>query len=283
MSIQDLGVIVSILFSTISIGIVVYTQFLQGAKLSARIDQIVQLRLQSSDKDPMIIELIMDDLLSGSPSAQAQALIAPHPKLRPFILQHDRQGLQRPLVATLLGRSIKYDPPANLVRRYVNDPRYRIPFMIPLTIVNSGKKFSYVSSLVLVVQPQNNRRLVKLYVTFFEIDPLKVIVREKEYSDQQRMSRMFAGFGVAPLQSTRINPMFIPMKGESAGVVVNLTPAEYVFKIVGFGENGKKVLETPSVKHTVNEDAIIGALAGSEITDFVSLEDDIKRAKKSVE
>ena len=66
--IQDWGVIISLLISSITLFVVIFKEFVEGAKPHSSIIQLLILRIPEKNRNELLFEMLLDDLLSQRPS-----------------------------------------------------------------------------------------------------------------------------------------------------------------------------------------------------------------------
>ena len=114
----------ALILSIITIGIVVYTNFLHGPSLSANINQINLMRLSETAKGPLLFQMLFDDLLSDSPSNEARLIIKNNPNAAKYILAKDRAHLDLEIKDQLAKKPATYSPSASLVERYIGKKEF---------------------------------------------------------------------------------------------------------------------------------------------------------------
>jgi hypothetical protein len=66
-TIKEWGIIASLLISFTTLGLVIYKDFIQGSILKTVLNSIVFIKLAEVNKVDILIEIIIDDILSGRP------------------------------------------------------------------------------------------------------------------------------------------------------------------------------------------------------------------------
>lgn len=117
--------IASILIALLTLAIVIYFQFLQGPRLSASIVNIVLPRMHRGVADPLRLEMLLDDLLSETPSSKQACWVTSADLSR-----------TRPYGAPGAGKRPFYDLQTLLVDRLRPDPFFKkdryagLPFFV---------------------------------------------------------------------------------------------------------------------------------------------------------
>ena len=155
MNIQNFSIIASITISLISLFIVIYKEFLQGFKLYSEINDVVLIHTPENNKDQIMSEILLDDFMSDNPSIQASTILDQQPTLAHIAQTRNREKLNVELLNFTNNHPLTYDPPVHFIEAYLKDLRLGILFFIPLVIYNSGKKFAYLSSVVLIAKLNN--------------------------------------------------------------------------------------------------------------------------------
>lgn len=157
LTIQEWGIIIALFISFASLFIVVYKEFLQNFKLNTSVDQIFMMRVPATNKQSLLVDMILDDLLFDAPSKQAKAIISADENLSKLATSGNREKLKLDLIEYSKRSPITYSPPDLIIDAYLSDDRFGSSFYIPLIVYNSGRKFAHITSLVLVAERQGNR------------------------------------------------------------------------------------------------------------------------------
>ena len=270
----------AVIISFLSLGIVLYKEFLQGFKLHSSINQVIMIRLPAENKLSLIQDMLLDDLLSDSPSRGAQGLLANHPELKGAITSRNRDKLRGELIDTATRHRIRYNPPQRIVEHYWGDKRYAVSFLIPLVVYNSGRKMAFVSSLVLVARLKNQPEKKWAFSVFVEIEPKKILQRTEEYKDADRISNLFSGFAVGPGESVQVNTWFIPITDAKDRIISRegMKPGDYMLKVYGYDSRGKQVLTVDEVSYKISEQQLHEIFSGSESVNYVNIDEHVSNA-----
>lgn len=266
MSVQDWMIIASFIVSLVSLGVVVYKEFLQGSSLNTTVDQLLVLRLPFHNKMDLLTDMILDDLLSDHPSRAAQNISGASNDIQRAIVSRNRDRLKAEVVEFSQQNRVDYNPPIPLVLQYIQDNRFSLSFCLPLVVYNSGKKFGHVSTLILVFQSKEDASKKWVFSPCFEMDLPKVTQRNQSLNDNDRISGVFTGFSVAPGETIKLSPMFTPMVQANNKIISkgNIAPGEYRVKILGFNGQGKKILESNTADFVFRSQYLIEIFAGIE-------------------
>jgi hypothetical protein len=272
--------IVSIIISLLSLGVVIYKEFIQGPKLHSSVSQVILIRLPESNKASLSQDILLDDLLSDRPSRRSEVIKHLSPEIENSIQGRNRDKLLGILLDLNQKRSINYSPPTDLIRRYWGDKRYAVSFLIPLVIYNSGRKFAYVNSLVLIAHSKNQPDKRWAFSVFVELDRRKLLDREPKQKDEERLSDFFAGFAVGPGESVQVNPWFTLIHDTNDQIISHesMMPGEYLLQVFGYDSRGKKVLSTESVEYTLLEKNLFDMFRGTESVKHTRMDESIIEA-----
>lgn len=283
LSIQDWGVVFSVVVSLAAGGYMVYRDFFEGPKLQCSLDQVVLVRVPGANKQGLSIDMLLDDLLSSAPSKQAAQLIQSFERLPGEIASGNRDRIKAELIRSTAGQQILYDPSRELILRYLRDPRFVQAFYVPLVVFNAGQRVGHISSLVLTAQPKADRSKHWVFAAFVEMNPLTLLNRGQPQTDADRMAGLFSGFSVGPQDGTRVNPLFVPMKDIKTTIISkeNMRPEEtYYLRLFGYDSLGRIILETEEYVYVLTESKVVDAFMGTESSDLVNLENHIENALK---
>jgi len=230
------------------------------------VSQVILIRLPESNKESLIKDMLLDDLLSDRLSRQSEAIKDLFPEIENSIQGRNRDKLLGDLLDISQEHPISYSPPTDVVRRYWGDKRYTVSFLIPMVIYNSGKKFAHVSSLVLIARSIDQPDKKWAFSVFVELDRMKLLDRKSKGKDVDRLSDLFAGFAVAPGESTQANPWFISIPDTDDRIISreSMKPGVYSLKVFGYDSRDKKVLSTEAVEYTLLEKDLFDIFRGTE-------------------
>jgi hypothetical protein len=280
LTIQEWGIIIALLISSVTLIIFVYKEFLQNFKLNTSVDQIFIIRISGKNKQSLLIDMILDDLLSDTPSRQAKATISAEENLSKLASSGNRKQLKLDLIEYSKRSPITYTPPDLIIDAYLSDSRFSSSFYIPLIVYNSGRKFAHVTSLVMIAESQEDRSKKWAFAAFLEIDHKKILRRDKRQSDIDRISQIFSGFTIGPGETKRIDPWFTPMRSINKMIIPkeNIKSGTYVIMIFGYDSKGKKVLIAEPVKFTIQKKNMMETFTGSESAHYLRLEENLRDA-----
>lgn len=237
------------------------------------------MRVPATNKQQLLTEMLLDDLVSDHPSREARDVLEAMPDL---IGRRNRDSLRVELTKQFLGKTINYAPPNLLVTKYLSDKRLGTAFFIPLIVNNSGKRVAHVSSLALVATPKEGSNKKWAFTAFVEVNSAKLWQRAKDVKDADLIEKLFTGFSVAPGESVRINPWFMAMH-EARNQIISresIIPGEYFMRIYGYGANGKRVLETLPITYRLTGESLISAFNGSESILYLDVEERLADATR---
>ena len=272
-AIAAIGSTSAVIVSLVSLAIVVYKEYVQGPKLHSSVNQVILMRLAGENKASLKKDMILDDLFSDTPSRQARAFLDQNPVFQESIDTRNRDRLLGELTAISRKQMMNYNPTIGLVKRYLEDERYSISFLVPLVIFNSGRKFAHISSLIMIAHLKNQPEKKWAYTVFLEIDPIKVVQREKGQKDTERVSNLFSGFAVAPGESVQVNPCFTSMTDPGIKTISRerMKPDDYVLEVFGYDCKSKRVLTTKPVEYSIFERPLLKTFFGSESAHYIDV------------
>lgn len=257
-----------------------YKEFFETYRLSASVDQIFVMRIPTGNKQQLLLEMLLDDLLATQPSRNAQAILAEVPPALPLIQANNRDRLRVEVVEYSHTNPVNYDPPPELIEKYMLDPRYGASFHVPLIISNSGKKFAHVSSLVLIARLKSAPRRKWAFGALVEVDVAKLTKPGEIKVDADLMAGMFTGLAVPPGGSVRANPWFVPITDAKNQIISRsgIEPGEYELQVFGYGPRNKRVVQSRWIPFDLRKEFLIQAFLGSTGANSLTLEDHINDA-----
>ncbi len=279
---QLLTIVVSVfalVVSSILPIIEVYKNFIQGAQLNSSINQIILMRTSGENKQNLLQEMILDDLLSERPSKQALVIFSNYPSLNAPIQSRNRDKLKVELIDFTNGQLI-YDPPEHLIEKYSEDKRFGSSFYIPLVVFNSGKKFAHVRSLIMIAESTSDSSKKWAFTVFVELNPEKLLDRRINLNDVERISKMFSGFSIGSGEGLKVNPWFIPIADANNKIISrdNIKLGMYKIRIFGYGAKDEILLEVPPVEYTLTKRNLLQSFIGIESAEYLHVEKHIDGA-----
>ena len=273
MNIQNFSILASIIISLNSLFIVIYKEFLQGFKLYSEINDVVLIHTPENNKEQIISEIILDDFMADDPSQQASKFLEQQPTLAHIAQTRNREKLMVELSNYTNQHPLTYDPPVHFIESYLKDLRLGVSFYIPLVIYNSGKKFAYLSSMVLIAK-LNNTSKKWAFAPILEIDPIKLIHRNQDNRFIDLVSNTSSSYAIGPQESIRINPLF-SLRPDANNQIIssdNIAPGNYDFVVYGYGPKGKKILETRPINYNLTVQNLVKTFLGTDISVNISVE-----------
>jgi len=280
MTLKDWGTIASLLMaliSLISVAVLLYDQFFAGPRLSTQLSQVVLLRLPGINKSNLIVDMLLDDLLSDEPSQSARAIISANEGIKTAI-----EGRIRPLLHGQLiemqrgseGKKFTYDPQVDRIETYMADDRFALSFAIPVVVYNTGKRPAHVSSLVLTVKKKDDLSQVWAFIPFVELSEGTLLQRSTGVSDQERFEKLFVGFAVGPNDSVRTMPVFVPIKQAKGETIsnTNMLPGDYLLELFGYDSKNALLFRTNAMDFSLIKEQVIGTFLGREAVHYLNTE-----------
>lgn len=272
--------VISAIIAFVSLAAVLYKEFLQGAKLSTAVDRISLLRVPPSSRNDVTAEILLDDLLSGARSDQANALMDSVPGLRQTVNSRDRHQIRSVIEAYARDNPIVYDPPRVIIERYLQDRRFVTNFYVPLIIANSGRKTAHVSSLVVVCRDRSDRSKTWAFVPYLSIDPKLLLPRPGETSDSDRIAGMFVGVSVPPMSAVHVDPWFVPLPDADNRIIsrTNMPAGNYEVRVYGYGSNGKRLFRTGPTSLQISSEQLVNAFLGIDCVNNLTIDKHVSDA-----
>lgn len=282
---QDYSALVSalpIIISAASLFIVIYTQFIQGARLSSAITQVILLRTPDSLRRSLTIEMLLDDLLSENRSDAAQVALT-SVVVRPEDWQVPLRDKDRDALRTYIsgqGAPI-YTPPRNIMEAYVKANKVPTSIYIPLVIYNSGRKQAHVGALFLIARSKDAPEKEWKFQASTEFDPDTLIQRAQKPHDTDRF-HPFSGAAVGAQSSIRIDPVFEPTRdGDlTKAAQFNLPVGHYELTAYGFSAPGKLICKTERIDFHLKEQYYFGTIRNYDMAVNVLDERILERINK---
>lgn len=277
MEIQDWGVIISLSLSFISIVIVIYNEFIRSFKISTIVNRISFQRIPNNNKSNIILEVLVDDLLSSSPSTEANVLIDKIPELKDNLKTKNRSVLANILIKESSTTPLNYNSPIHILEKWFKNKNFGTSFYTPLQIHNSGKKTAFISNLFLIFKNSKNEKY--LFQTFTEVNADALINRKENPTDADRTSKIVTGYNIGPVQSISINPLFIPIHELNNQIIsrTNIKVGKYNVSVIGTGYNNKIIFKTKEVEINITKDNFINSFNGSDEMIFLGKGIDVSK------
>ena len=274
--------LITILISSVALGIVVFTQFVQGPRLTTQLTQINLMRLAGSNQSALLIEMLVDDLLSDDPSASARAVIAAHPQAAPQqgIQDQDKEQLRLALQDSARGDKLAYAPSPSRIEQYFGSLLLSPSFYVPLLVTNSGAKSGHISSLVLVAASTVDPNAKWAFSAFTEVNVSVLLDKSRPHADSERIKTIFNGLAIPAHGSAHVDALFIPQHDASKTIIStrNLPPGSYRWTVFGYSAEGRVLVRTKPIDHTVTAEALVEMFRGNDAVNFLVLEEHITDA-----
>jgi hypothetical protein len=273
--------VVSAIIALVSLCVVIYKEFLQGARLSTVIDQITLMRVPMGNRSELTFEALLDDVLSNSPSPQGTR-IANAAGAGAAAAARNRERLRVELADFSRRHSVSYVPEPRLLEPYLSDKRFTVSFYCPLILYNSGRKPGHVSSVVLVARSKTDQSKFWTFAALTTIDPLALLRRVDGQKDSELMAGSFIGVSTPPASSSVVHPWFVPIEDANERIISRtpMLPGAYDLRVFGYGTDGKIVVASPSVEFKLVKEHLFQSFAGSECSALLRVEDAIVLAMK---
>jgi hypothetical protein len=272
---QEWSVVISLIALAVSLAVAalnIYTQLIQGPKLSAALSRIVLLRVTDLEKGEILVNMLAADALSESPSEATTRELHPDVfiRLNSGVLTHERllQFLQR----RYRKGQINYRPDKQTIWRWFESHPWHSAFYIPLMVNNSGRKPGHISLLTMVATNSQDQTK-RTFSSVVELEPSTIIKLNKEWTDHDRIKGLFSGIAVGPLSNVRVDPLFnrYPVKDkEDSGKPI--TPGDYIFSVSGYDQRGRRVLTSKPAQLRLTADELAESLMGVDSSKFVTPE-----------
>lgn len=270
--------VISIVIAVLSLSVVIYKEFIESYNISAHYDQIILLRLPAGNKNKILKDIVINELISGNPEflnkemyKSNPEIYAKYPDIKDAAKKRDKDRLSQ------LFKELKiynYKPPENLIRKYFGVQAFSPSFCIPLIIANSGAKFAPITNLYLVINSEEENDKRWLFRCFMEVD-LKSLLERKDKKDVDRISKLFIGTSIGPKEKIKLSPAFMPCWkiGEEEIISTSMTPGFYKTHIVGYGPDKQKVFETTPQKFHLSDTDLIKMFKGTDRSELIEPEE----------
>ncbi|TAK19376.1 MAG: hypothetical protein EPO35_00240 [Acidobacteria bacterium] len=260
-----------------SLAVVVFREFIQGPRLDAKITQVNLMRLGDGGKTELLVEMLADDLLSPLPTPSARTVSTAHPSIT---AARDREHLLIAIRDAARTARVAYDPPVDLIKRYIGHRSFFPSFYVPLIVTNTGARVGHVASLVLVVTDTTTPTSRWAFPAFVEVNVPVLLDRTRPHNDIERTKGIFSGLAVPPRGSVSTDPLFLPQHDASNTIISrqNLPPGSYTFAVFGYSPDNVLLFRTQAIKYELKADRLVEMFKGSDSVDFVLLEKHIADA-----
>ncbi len=265
MMIQAVGVIISVVVSLASLSIVLYKEFLQGYSLHSSLNQLIHLRMPGENKNSLLLDMLLFDFLSENPSRAARALLDNSSPLKAAAEGRDRERVKVELYAHLSKNPLDYAPPNGIMEQFFADLRFSPWFCVPLIVLNSGRKFAHIGSVLLIVQLKHDPTRRWVFNALVELDLRTLIpVPGRAITDAEQMSGIFFGFSIGQNESIRVCPVFVPLQDADNQIISRepLPIGHYKVQVLGYGEGNKVVFRSNIEDFSIDKQGLIDSFNG---------------------
>lgn len=262
--------IISIAVAIASTMIVVYFQFLQKHVLSANFNQIIMLRLPEQNKQQVIADIIINNLISDDPSIVAtyRKHITPYIKDKVLNIEDAIENKDKDRLTDMFKKlKIKnFSPQDDILKKYIGVQAFSPTFCIPLVISNAGAKFAEISNIYLVAISQKDNEDKWIFNCHVEMD-IDSLLHRKDQTDSDRVENIFIGPSIAPREKMILYPIFFPLWNINGKIISHsMPPGTYEFHIEGYSSDGKKLFITKPMSFNLKVDSIIKMFKGTDLS-----------------
>ncbi|WP_339703736.1 hypothetical protein [Algoriphagus aquimarinus] len=281
---MDLWIIsIPLLISSISLGIVIYKEFFGESKLETVLDNLIFLGCPEENRASIILEIILDDILSGRLNSQIETILKANPSIINAANFKNRELLKTHIIEhsnflNKMGQSIIYDPSEEEIKKYISNDSLPLSFYIPLNISNSGRRSGDISNIILKIIDKGNPKNKWSYYCFAEFkseDFLNDLNKPLGFS----IRRVFPGLSLPHGNSQRIDGFFIPMETANNKIISRkrMKEGEFTIQIIGYNSRSKRCLQSNISEFTLTTKTLIDSFNGINIMRNLSLENQIEK------
>lgn len=276
----DVVSIISAVVALVSLCAVFYKEFVQGAEIQTSVDRMSLLRVPPASRDELLLEALVDDLLSDPITQNAKNLVAAIPGLQQWVAAKNRHQCITAVLAHAQSNRIEYDPSDSVIEKYFSDQRFNSNFYIPLVVENTGRKTGYVSNIVLRVRDRSYPEKNWAFVPFTELEPRQLLARAVAVKDVDRIRTMFSGFSVAPLSYEVVHPWFTSLPDADSKIIsrTNLGVGSYEACVFLFGKGQKHLHKTEWISFDITKKHLIDAFKGTDSMNCLSVDKQVAAA-----
>jgi hypothetical protein len=270
--------VVSVLLGSAALWVNIYPRFLQGPNVTCLVNQITILELPVANQTAVVIDIAIQDLLSESPTPEAQHLIASNEIVRAAVTRRSADVL-RSLFAQTPPPRYGYVPRDALIRDRLTDSHATPSFFVPLFIYNSGARYADIGSVIMIAELVEDPNKRWAYAAYFEMDETKLIHIHQPTRDVEKLSRFFAGAAVPPSGSVKLNLQFVPHHSANgiAATTTNLVPGKYDLRFYGIDPKGREIFRTELKGYPLAEETLLCSFKNGQWTYAAGLENSILR------
>lgn len=284
-TIKEWGILFSILLASASLLITIYKDFIKGAKLETVLNNLVLIRLEEENKSNIIFQILLDDLLSGRPSDQAQTLLNAKKEIADAVKLRNRELTKNALLnysfeLTHTGADkIVYDANIESVPKYFGDKSFALNIYVPLNIVNTGRKTGDITTLILKITSSSDKSLHWIYTCFTEIRADEFINLNHKKPIRDIIGKLFPGINIGPSSNHRLDAFLTPLDSANNRIISksSLSPGKYNAQIIGYNSRNKKCLESNISILNLDPKALIDSFNGSSIIINLTMEDHVSK------
>ena len=288
-TIKEWGIIASIIISLTSIGLVIFKDFIQGSNLRTVLSSLVFIKVAEENKREILLQIILDDMLSGRPSDQANTIIDGKQEIKDGIGQRNRELTKNALInysmelaANGLPQLI-YNANSESIIRYFGDKNFAISFYAPINIVNIGRKTGDITTIILKVTSTIEDPKTWIYSCFTEIKSEELLnFNNPNQPIGHFVGKIFPGVSIGPSNNQRIDLFLIPIDTNKNKIISNstITPGKYKVKLFGYNSLNKKCLESNEGIISINQNSLVDLFNGTNIVQNLSMEEHIDNLLK---
>lgn len=262
--------------------VVGYRQFFAPADLSSEAVQINVLPMASSAKQSLGFQILIDDLIADRPSQSAIAIAERFPQLKSSKDRLVIGGLLTTLSkeAHSAGNPLNYDPPKDMIEKYIGSKEFTTGFHVPLVIRNDGARVGFVASLVLsITNTQSKERW--LLVPFYELNLSKMLETSSPKRDLDFVKNVFSGLSIAPATAERVDPVFLPFHQVKDQILSkgNVGTGNFTVLIIGYSPSGEELFRTTERPLKLNADTLRDSFSGTTAIKLLVIEDHLLKAR----
>lgn len=252
--------------------------------LKTVLNSIVFIKIAENNKSEVLLQIILDDMLSGRPSDQATTIIEGKSEIKDAIRQRNRELTKNALLsysmelANLGMPQLIYNANPESIIRYFGNKNFAISFYAPINIVNVGRKTGDITSIILKITSTIEDSKVWVYSCFTEIKPEELLnFNNPNQPIGHYVGKIFPGISIGPSHNQRLDLFLIPIDTNRDRIISNssLIPGKYKVKLYGYNSLNNICLESNEGLITINQDTLVDLFNGTNIVQNLTMENHI--------
>lgn len=265
---------VSLVLSITTLSWTVYKDYFWPATLRSSIDRVLFTRLFSQHSAQVNAMGFMVDFNQDPLQDQInRIMLIDGPQLTPYL--NGGRPLDERFVSILQNHNYVASDQAIIAQ--FGSESFPLLFAIPLTIYNSGKQHSYISSICAIAERLDDSASLHPYNAYIEYDLDKW--KTHTTRDTDRFKSPIIGYHLPPGGQIRIAPLFQPITNPNGALAseTQLIPGFYKISVSLYNEKGDRSLQLVLPRIEITTSQMLSIARGSE--HFCSMRDDANLSK----